>query len=94
VETVRRAAEAALAKLDFTIRKDTSAEIEGTKRGIGSLIGTGAEHVVLRMQAFLQDGRAGTLVTAGTSSGLAGRLTQKSWTNAVLAQIGCQPGLR
>lgn len=79
---VKRAALAALAALDFTIHKESDGEIETNKKA-------GGEREVLRFEAIEQGGRHGTLVTGETKKGLLGRVEQKSWTGAILAQTGC-----
>jgi hypothetical protein len=77
---VRRAALSALATLDFTVQKDTSKEIEATKKA-------GGEREIVRFEATHQGGKKGTRVTVETKK--AGHEAQKSWTGAVLAQIAC-----
>jgi hypothetical protein len=95
VDAVKKAAEAALEKLDFTIHKDTSRDIEATKRRhIGALVGAGGERMLLRFEKARRGNQTGTLVQGETRKNLVGRLAQKSWTNAVLAQIGCQLRIR
>jgi len=86
-ETVRRAALEAFAALDFQIQKNTSAVLDAKKkRHLGAIVGAGGEHVVLSMEKSGQ----GTKVTAKTVKSIAGRLAQKNWTNAVLAQLACR----
>jgi hypothetical protein len=90
VARVKEAAEAALGALDFTIRKDDSGEIEASKnRHIGVLVGAGGEREILQFEAATQDGQNGTRVTGETKKSFMGRLAQKSWTAAVLAQTAC-----
>jgi len=87
---VKRAAIKALASLDFNIHKNAASEIEASKRRhIGVLVGKGGEHVILHFQESQRDGQKGTLVTGETKKAFVGRLGQKSWTNAVLAQTAC-----
>jgi len=90
VSTVRKAALQALKNLDFDIHKDAANETEATKRRhIGVLVGAGGERLVLRFDAVQQGDQSGTRVTGETRKSKFGRLTQKSWTSAVLAQIAC-----
>jgi hypothetical protein len=87
---VRRAAASALRTLDFTIHKDSNNEIEASKkRHIGVLIGAGGEKVILQFKTSRQGGLEGTLVTGETKKSFVGRVAQKSWTTAVLAQTAC-----
>lgn len=89
--TVRKAARAALDNLDFNINKDVGQDIEATKRRhIGVLVGSGGEKVLLHFEKAQRGGMSGTLVTGETKKRFVGRLAQKSWTAAVLTQIGCQ----
>ncbi len=95
VSTVRKAAEAALKNLDFNIDKDSGNDLEATRRRhIGRLIGAGGERLLLHFEKSQKDNRTGTLVTGETKKRLVGRIAQKSWTNATLAQIACQLGVR
>lgn len=88
--TVKNAAAAALKTLDFSIRKEANNEIEASKkRHIGVLVGAGGERVFLHFREAQQGGQEGTLVTGETKKSFVGRVTRKSWTNAVLAQIAC-----
>jgi hypothetical protein len=90
VARVKRAAESALDRLDFAIHQNSSNEIQaGKRRHIGAIIGKGGERVTLHFQAARRGDRSGTLVTGETKKALVGRLTQKSWTTAVLAQMEC-----
>jgi hypothetical protein len=79
---VKRAALAALATLDFTIHKESDGEIETNKKA-------GGEREVLHFEAAEQGGRHGTRVTGETKKGLLGRVEQKSWNAAILAQTAC-----
>jgi hypothetical protein len=45
--------------------------------------------LILHFEKSRQGDRPGTLVTGETKRNVVGRVTQKSWTNAVLAQIAC-----
>lgn len=95
IETVRKAAEAALKNLDFNIDKDSGNDLEATRRRhIGRLIGAGGERLLLHFEKSQKDNRTGTLVTGETRKRFVGRIVQKSWTNATLAQIACQLALR
>lgn len=90
VAKVKTAALAALATLDFTIHKDNGNEIEASKkRHIGVVIGAGGEREILHFEAAQQGGQKGTRVTGETKKSFTGRLAQKSWTAAVLAQTAC-----
>jgi len=88
---VKRAAKAALTNLDFAVHKNVGNQMEASKRRhIGALIGAGGERILLHFDRSQRGNQIGTLVTAETRKGLVGRMAQKSWTNAVLAQIACQ----
>jgi len=90
VPRVRRAAAAALKSLDFNIHKDAGNQIEATrKRHLGVVVGKGGERVILNFHESQRGGQPGTLVTGQTKKAFVGRLGQKSWTNAVLAQTAC-----
>ncbi len=90
VATVKKEAVAALKSLDFTIHKDAGNEVEASRnRHIGVIIGSGGERVVLQFVVAQQGGQKGTRITAETKKSIVGRLAQKSWTNAVLAQTAC-----
>lgn len=87
---VKKAALAALESLDFTIHNDSGNEIEASKRRHASaVIGAGGEREILHLEAAQQRGQSGTRVTGETKKSVVGRVTQKSWTAAVLAQIAC-----
>lgn len=86
VAVVKKAAVAALKTLDFNIHSDENNAIEASKkRHIGVIVGAGGERVVLRFKAVPQ----GTRVTAETKKSFVGRMAQKSWSSAVLAQTAC-----
>lgn len=86
VEEVRKAASLALRNLDFVIHKDDSHEMEGSRRRhLGVVVGAGGERVILHYERAPN----GTRVTGETKKSLVGRLAQKTWTSAVLAQIAC-----
>ena len=90
VATVRKAAAEALRTLDFTIHRDSNNEIEASKkRHIGVLVGAGGERVTLLFKAAKQGNVEGTRVTGETKKSFVGRVSQKTWTGAVLAQIAC-----
>lgn len=90
-EQVRRAALSALDSLDFNIHKDTSKEIEASKkRNIGVIVGAGGERVILTFQKAESGGHSGTLLIARTKKSFVGRVTQRTWTDAVLAQTACK----
>lgn len=87
---VKKAAAAALKALDFNIKRDGNHEIEASKkRHIGALVGAGGERVILHFKDAQQGGQNGTRVTGETRKTFVGRVAQKSWTNAVLAQTTC-----
>lgn len=87
---MKQAAEAALATLDFTIHQDNGNQIEASKnRHIGVLVGAGGERETLQFEPATENGQSGTRVTGATKKSFMGRLAQKSWTAAVLAQTAC-----
>ncbi len=87
---VKKATLDALGTLDFTIHKDEGNEIEASKkRHIGVVIGAGGEREILQFEAATEGGQRGTRVTGATKKSAVGRLAQKSWTAAVLAQTAC-----
>jgi hypothetical protein len=89
-DVVRQAALKAFANLEFTIHRSDLHEIEASKKGkLNTVVGGGAERVIVHFASSRQDGRPGTKVTAETKKGLVGRVTQKPWTGAVMAQITC-----
>lgn len=91
MDAVKTAAGAALSGLDFNIQKDTGNDWEASKRRhIGAIVGAGGERLTLHFENAHQGKQAGTLVTGETKKSFVGRVTQKSWTSAVLAQITCQ----
>jgi hypothetical protein len=88
---VHRAALAALNNLDFNVNRNANGEMEAArKRGIGALVGAGGERVVLNFQKTARKGQSGTLVTGETKKSLLGRMAQRTWTDAILAQIACE----
>jgi hypothetical protein len=90
-EAVRRAAISALGSLDFNIHKNSTNEIEASKkRHIGVIVGAGGERVILTFQKTERAGRSGTRVIGETKKSFVGRMAQKTWTDAVLAQIACK----
>src|SRR6185369_5804916 len=89
VARVRAAALGALDALEFKVNNDSAEEIEATKKRHFGVIGSGGEKMVLRFEAAQEKGQRGTLVIGETKKGIIGRVGQKSWTNAVLAQTGC-----
>ena len=89
-DSVRQAALQAFANLDFTVHRSTDHEIEASKkRHLSAVIGAGGERVILHFSNSKKNGQAGTKVTAETKKTFTGKLAQKSWTSAVLAQIMC-----
>ncbi len=90
VDSVKRAAGAALRSLDFNIHRDAGNEMEASKRRhMSAIVGAGGERLILHFAKAQQGNQAGTLVTGETRKSFVGRVAQKSWTNAVLAQIAC-----
>lgn len=90
LDAVKRAAGAALRSLDFAIHRDAGNEMEASKRKhISAIVGAGGERLTLRFEKAQHGNQAGTLVTGETRKSFVGRVAQKSWTNAVLAQIAC-----
>lgn len=90
VEAVRKAATLAFTNLDFTIHADSGGEMEASKRRhLSAVIVAGGEKLILHFASARQGGQSGTRVTAETKKSIVGRLAQKSWTTAVLAQISC-----
>jgi hypothetical protein len=91
LEVVKRAAVSALGSLDFNIHKNSNNEIEASKkRNIGVIVGAGGERVILAFQKATRAGQSGTRVIGQTKKSFVGRVTQKTWTDAVLAQIACK----
>ncbi len=89
-EEVKKAAREALARLDFNLHKDAGNEMEASKRRhIGVVVGAGGERLLLHFEKSHEGNQTGTMVTGETKKSLIGRLAQKSWTNAILAQIAC-----
>jgi len=83
-DAVRAAALQAFANLDFTVHNSTAHEMEAAKKGRA-----GTERVILRFESTSSNGQDGTKVVGETKRGIMGRVTQKPWTGAVLAQIEC-----
>jgi len=91
VAKVKEAAKGALAALEFEVKKDTDKGMEANKRRhIGVFVGSGGEKVVLHFAEAEENGQKGTRVSGETKKGFVGRVGQKSWTNAVMAQTACQ----
>ena len=89
-EEVRKAAALALQNLDFTIHKNTSREVEASKKKhFSAVVGAGGEKLTLRFESDRKGGQSGTRVTGETKKSFVGHVSQKSWTSAVLAQIAC-----
>jgi hypothetical protein len=90
-EAVKRAAVSALGSLDFNIHKNSNNEIEARKnRHIGVVLGAGGERVILTFRKTERGGQSGTRVIGETKKSFVGRMAQKTWTDAVLAQIACK----
>ncbi len=89
-DAVRQAAIRAFTTLDFAIHASTAHEMEaGKRRHLSVVVGAGGERVILHFARANKGGQAGTRVTGETKKSITGRLAQKSWTTAVLAQIAC-----
>jgi hypothetical protein len=90
LEAVRKAAALALQNLDFVIRVDAPHQMEATKRKhLSAVVGAGGEILLLRFESDQKGSQTLTRVTCETRRSFVGRLTQKTWTSAVLAQIAC-----
>lgn len=90
MQAVHRAASSAFVNLDFNIQKDGKDEMEASKRKhLSAVIGAGGEKVILHFESAQKGGQSGTRVTSETKRSVVGKISQKSWTSAVLAQIGC-----
>ncbi len=90
-EQVRNAAVATLNTMGFNIHKNTEKDIEATRqRHLGAVVGAGGEKVTLTLKAATDQGRSGTMVTGETKRSFIGRLAQRTWTDAVLAQMACK----
>jgi hypothetical protein len=91
-DTVRNAALSALDSLDFNVHKKSSKEIEASKkRHLGAIVGAGGERVILTFEASERGGRSGTRVTGQTKKQkIVGYMAQKTWTDAVLAEMACK----
>lgn len=86
-EVVKRAAVSALTSLDFNVHKNANNEIEASrKRHIGVIVGAGGERVILTFEKTSR----GTRVVGETRKSFVGRMVQKTWTSAVLAQMACK----
>ena len=91
VDKVKEATKSALAALEFEVKKDDAKGLEANKRRhLGVFVGSGGEKVVLHFTEAEENGQKGTRVTGETKKGFVGRVGQKSWTAAVLAQTACQ----
>lgn len=90
-EMVRRAAVAALDSLDFNIRKNSNKEIAASKkRHIGAIVGAGGERIILTFKETERGGQSGTRVIGQTKKNFVGHMSQRTWTDAVLAQMACK----
>lgn len=93
-ETVRRAAISALNNLDFNVHKNSKDEIEASKkRHFGAIVGAGGERVILTLQNTKRAGQAGTRVIGETKKNFVGHIAQKTWTDAVFAEMACKLGV-
>jgi hypothetical protein len=59
------------------------------RRHVSAVVGAGGERLILRFESAQRGGQSGTRVTGETKKSFVGRLAQKTWTTAVLAQIAC-----
>lgn len=90
-EMVRRAAVSAFDSLDFNIHKNSDKEIEASKRRhLGVIVGAGGERVILRFKKTEHGGQSGTRVIGETKKNFVGHVSQRTWTDAVLAEIACK----
>jgi hypothetical protein len=90
VARVKKATLDALSTLDFTVHKDDGNKVEASKkRHIGVVVGAGGEREILQFEDATEGGQRGTRVSGETKKSAVGRLAQKSWTAAVLAQTAC-----
>lgn len=88
-DAVRRAANTALDSLEFVVQKDAVHEMEASRKRHLTAAVTGGEKLILHFSSTQRSGQRGTLVTGETKKSIVGRLTQKTWTSAVMAQIAC-----
>jgi hypothetical protein len=90
-DTVRNAALSALDSLDFNIHKKSNKEIEASKkRHLGAIVGAGGELVVLTFEPSKRGDTSGTRVTGRTKKHIVGYMAQRTWTDAVLAEMACK----
>jgi hypothetical protein len=90
LDKVKTAATNALNALEFEVKKNASNTIEAHKsRHLGVFIGSGGENIKLSFKEASEGGQSGTQVTGETKKTVIGRLAQKNWTTAVLAQTAC-----
>jgi hypothetical protein len=90
-DAVWRAAVSSLESLDFNIHKSSNKEIEASKkRHVGVIVGAGGERVILSLRKAERGNQSGTLVIGETKKSLVGRMAQRTWTDAVLAQMACK----
>jgi hypothetical protein len=90
-DMVRGAALSALDSLDFNIQKNSNEEIEASKkRHVGVIVGAGGERVILTFHEAERGGKSGTSVVGKTKKSFVGHVAQRTWTDAVLAQIACR----
>jgi hypothetical protein len=90
-ETVRRAAISALTDLDFNIHKNSKDAIEASKkRHLGAIVG--GERVILTLKETEHAGKVGTQVIGETKKNFVGHISQKTWTDAVFAEMACNLG--
>ena len=93
LETVKKAAAGAFTNLEFIIHKDANNEMEASKKRHLGILG-GGERVTLIFERAQRGGQTGTRVSGETRKNKVARIAQKSWTNAVFAQIACKLGGR
>jgi len=87
---VHRAALLSMQNLDFVVHVDANHELEASKkRHFSAVVGAGGEKLILHFAVAQRGSQMGIRVTGETKKSFVGRLSQKSWTSAVLAQIAC-----
>ncbi len=75
-------------RLEFTA---INKEIEASKkRHMDAIVGVGGERVILTFKATEEGGQNGTRVVGETKKNFIGHVSQRTWTDAVLAQIACK----
>lgn len=89
-DKVKQAIVDAMKAIECTPDKQTDTEIQGQrKRHIGVMVGSGGEVLSFTLAPATENGVAGTKVVGDTKKTFAGRMGQKSWTDAVLTRAEC-----